>query len=208
MLPPAWDVRIISFPTERSIGEMAEHALAAAPPRFSVAGHSMGGRVALEMIRRAPERVEAIALLNTGVHPMASHEPASRGRLVELARTQGMAAVAAAWLPPMLSPAGAADPALVQRLRAMVERATPDSFAGQIQALLDRPDAAPVLPGIAAPALLLSGTEDGWSPVDQHRAMQALIPGARLVAVEGAGHFSLNEAPVAVAAALKAWMDR
>ena len=206
LLPAGWDVRIVAFPGRRSMGEMAEQVLAAAPPRFAMAGHSMGGRVALEVVRRAPERVERIALFNTGAHPPGPQEAQTRGRLVELARSDGMEAVAAAWLPPMLSPSGAANAALVHRLRAMVERQTPDSFAGQIEALLDRPDAWPVLSTIRVPTLLLSGTMDAWSPVDQHKAMQDEIAGASLVAVEGAGHFTANEQPAAVAAALEAWM--
>jgi pimeloyl-ACP methyl ester carboxylesterase len=207
-LPSGWDVRILSFPGRRSIGEMAQDALAAAPERFSVAGHSMGGRVALEMIRRAPERVERIALLNTGVHAAAEHEPASRSRLVDMARSQGMGPLGAAWLPPMMSPAGVADAVLMARLQAMVERSTPDSFTGQIQALLDRPDAGPVLPTIAVPTLLLSGTEDRWSPPAQHEAMQDRIAGAQLTVVEGAGHFAPVERPDEVAAALAGWMAR
>jgi pimeloyl-ACP methyl ester carboxylesterase len=197
---------MMSFAGFDSIGAMAEHALAAAPPRFAVAGHSMGGRVALEMLRRAPERVERIALLNTGVDPTAEHEAASRGRLVAIARDEGMAALADTWLPPMMSPSGLADAALMARMRAMVGRATPESFEGQIRALLGRPDARPVLETIDVPTLLLTGTEDGWSPVAQHAAMQEKIAGAVLVAVEGGGHMVPAEQPEAVAEALEAWL--
>jgi pimeloyl-ACP methyl ester carboxylesterase len=201
------DVHILSFSGLRSIGAMAETVLAGSPPVFALAGHSMGGRVALEIFAQAPARVSRLALLNTGVHPMAPQEPGSRGRLTALARDEGMAALAAAWLPPMMSPHGLADAALMERLSAMVLRSTPESFADQIQALLDRPDARAVLPLIDVPTLLLSGTEDRWSPLAQHEDMQREIAEARLVAITDAGHMAPVEKPAAVAAALRGWLQ-
>lgn len=200
------DVRPMAFPGYTSIPAMAEAVLAAAPARFAVAGHSMGGRVALEIAARAPERVERIALLNTGVHSRRPGEAEKRQELVDLAYAEGMAAVAARWLPPMLAPERANDRALMARLTAMVCAQTPDSFAGQIRALLDRPEAEAGLSRIACPTLLLSGRQDGWSPLAQHEAMAARIPGSRLVAVEDSGHMSIVEQPTAVAAALRDWL--
>src|SRR6266571_8581768 len=85
------DVHVMSFAGFSSIAGMAGQVIAAAPPRFALAGHSMGGRVALEVWRRAPERVTALALLNTGVHPPRESEYESRAVLVRLARRHGMA---------------------------------------------------------------------------------------------------------------------
>ncbi len=111
-LAPVANAHVMSFAGFSSIAGMAERELAAAPPRFALAGHSMGGRVALEVWRQAPERVTALALLNTGVHPTRESEYDSRGLLVRLARRQGMAALADEWLPPMIAaprrPAGVA----------------------------------------------------------------------------------------------------
>ena len=98
------EARAIAFPGFDSIAAMAESVLAAAPPRFALAGHSMGGRVALAIIAEAPERVERLALLNTGVHPRRPGEAEKRQELVDLAYSAGMAAVAERWLPPMLAP--------------------------------------------------------------------------------------------------------
>src|SRR5579863_3475131 len=98
------DVLVPDFRHVNSIKAMAQIVLDAAPERFSVAGHSMGGRVALEVFRMAPDRVGRLALLDTGVHPRAADEESKRGALVELARREGMAAMAARWLPPMLHP--------------------------------------------------------------------------------------------------------
>ena len=202
------DVRIVAFPGFSSIGAMAEHVLAIAPARFALAGHSMGGRVALEVVRRAPERVVGLALLNTGVHPLRDGEINSRGDLVRIARQDGMSAVAAAWLPPMMGSSPSRIAELTPRLIAMIERATPEGFAGQIKALLERPDAEAVLPTITAPTLLLSGMADRWSPLAQHREMQLRIPHATLVGIEDAGHMAPVEQPEAVAHALREWLER
>src|SRR5260221_6555786 len=135
------NVRIISFRGFSSISAMAEHVLAMAPERFAVAGHSMGGRVALEMLRSASRRVSGLALLNTGVHTVRDGEPQSRGRLLRLAYERGMSALAAELLPPMLAAGSGRTAGLMARLTAMVERSTPHSYAGQINALLNRPEA-------------------------------------------------------------------
>ena len=207
-LAGAADIRIVAFPGFDAISKMAAHALSIGPERFAIAGHSMGGRVALEMVRRAPDRIEGLALLNTGIHPRREQEIQSRGRLVKLARDQGMSALAAEWLPPMMGASPARIAQVMPRLTAMVERANPDSFAGQIRALLERPDAASVLPLVDVPTLLVGATGDTWSPLAQHRDMQRLIPRATLVAIENAGHMSPVEQPDAVASALRSWLDR
>lgn len=199
------DVRVISFGGFSSIPAMAEHVLAAAPERFAVVGHSMGGRVALEAVRSARRRICGIALLNTGVHTVRDGEPQSRGRLLRLAYEHGMSALAAEWLPPMMA-GGSRTSALLPRLTAMVERSTPDSYAGQINALLNRPDALPVLPTIDVPTLLLSGSEDTWSPVSQHETMRRRIPHATLFEIHGAGHMAPIERPDAVTLALRQWL--
>src|SRR5882757_2452198 len=134
--------RAKSFAGFTSIVRMAEQVLATAPPRFALAGHSMGGRVALEVWRQAPERVTALALLNTGVHPTRESEYDSRGLLVRLARRQGMAALADEWLPPMMGAPPDRIAQVMPALKAMVQRFTAESFAGQINALLHRSDAA------------------------------------------------------------------
>ncbi len=196
---------ILSFRGYSSITAMAEQVLSAAPGRFALAGHSMGGRVALEVIRMAPERVCGLALLNTGVHAVREGEAQSRGRLLKVAFEHGMAALAAEWLPPMMA-AGSRKAELMPRLLAMIERSTPESYAGQITALLNRPEALSVLPTIGVPTLLLSGSEDTWSPVSQHETMRRRIPHATLFEVHGAGHMAPVERPDAVALALREWL--
>jgi pimeloyl-ACP methyl ester carboxylesterase len=143
----------------------------------------------------APERVERLALLDTGVHPRGQGEESKRGELVELARSHGMAALAARWLPPMLHPDHSV---LLEPLTAMVLRSTPETFANQQRALLDRPDARTVLPLIRCPALVLCGRQDTWSPVSQHEEIAASIPQAKLAIVEDCGHMSPIEQPALV----------
>ena len=199
------DVRVVSFRGFSSIAAMAQHVLTEACGEFAAAGHSMGGRVALEVLRAAPHRVRGLALLNTGVHTVRDGETQSRSRLLRLAYEQGMSALAAAWLPPLMA-GGARMAELMPRLTAMVERSTPESYAGQINALLNRPEALPVLPTIAVPTLLLSGSEDAWSPISQHETMRRRIPHATLFEVHGAGHMAPIERPDAVAVALREWL--
>src|ERR1700719_2987604 len=205
-LGDAADVRVVSFRGFSSILAMAEHVLTLAPERFAVAGHSMGGRVALEVVRCAPRRVSGLALLNTGVHTVRDGEPQSRGRLLRLAFERGMSALAAEWLPPMMAARSGRSMELMPRLTAMVERSTPESYAGQINALLNRPEALSVLSTIAVPTLLLSGSEDTWSPVSQHETMRRRIPHATLFEIHGAGHLAPIERPDAVAVALREWL--
>jgi pimeloyl-ACP methyl ester carboxylesterase len=200
------DLRIASFPGFDSIQAMAEHVLRIAPLQFLVAGHSMGGRVALEVFRQANERVLGLALLNTGVHPLRAGEIESRGRLVKLAKEHGMSAVAADWLPPMMGASRARAAQVMPKLQEMVARQTAESFAAQTKALLERPDAVGVLPTIDVPTLLASGTADTWSPLTQHEEIRRQISGATLVAIDDAGHMAPAEQPHAVAAAMSEWI--
>jgi pimeloyl-ACP methyl ester carboxylesterase len=194
-----------------SLPAMAEAVLRTAPERFSVAGHSMGGRVALEIYRLAPNRVARIALFDTGYLPLASgpageEETRKRAELVTLAQSRGMLAMLSQWLPPMIHPSRINDTALVNSIIEMMSRKTPEVFAAQEHALLSRPDASPVLEQIRCPALLLCGREDGWSGPAQHAAMSAKIQGSRLVIVPDCGHMSTMEQPAAVSAALREWL--
>lgn len=201
------DIHTPDFLGQDNLTSMAQRVLNDAPQRFSVAGHSMGARVALEIIRLAPERVTRLALLDTGIHPPIPGEPEKRQVLVDLANTEGMAALAAAWLPPMVHPDRLQDRAFMAGLTAMVERATPEIYAGQIRALLNRPDAAPGLARITCPVLIGVGRQDAWSPPAQHEAMARALPHATYVVFEDSGHMAQMEAPEAVNAALRRWLN-
>lgn len=180
-------------------------------PLLNVVGHSMGGRVALEIARLAPERVSRIALLDTGYQALAAGtagetERRDRLALLQLAREQGMRAMGQRWAKGMVLPAHL-DAPVFQDILAMIERKTPTIFEAQIQALLDRPDASPVLRALRCPALLLCGRHDTWSPLARHQEMQAMLPQADLVVIEEAGHMTTMEQPGAVNAALQRWLE-
>jgi pimeloyl-ACP methyl ester carboxylesterase len=205
-LAPLAEIRVANFRGFDSITAMAQAVLAAAPARFALAGHSMGARAALEVVRLAPERVERLALLDTGTHPLRAGEAENRQELVDLANRDGMAALVARWLPPMVHPDRLADEPLMAKLRAMVERMSPAIHASQIKALLERPDAEAVLPTIRCPVLVGVGRQDAWSPPSQHEAIVAAVPHAKLVVFENSGHMAPIEAPEAVTAALREWL--
>lgn len=194
-----------------SIVRMAEIALAATPGPVSVAGHSMGGRVALEVARLAPERVERLALLDTGYQgrpagPAGEKERRERERLVAIARTQGMRAMGSDWVRGMVRPDRLVDAGLVNRILAMIERQPLDCYVGQVQALLSRPDATDVLRSLRCAVLIGCGREDTWSPLARHEEMASLVPDATLAVFDGCGHMSTFEQPAAVAQSLRQWL--
>lgn len=200
------ETRIVSFRGFSSIPAMAQHVLKIAPERFAVAGHSMGGRVALEIVRAAPGRITGLALLNTGVHTVRDGEPQSRSHLLRVAHEQGMSALAAEWLPPMMGSDSARAAELMPQLRAMIQRFSAEDYAGQVNAMLNRPEVLSFLPSIAVPTLLLSGSDDAWSPVSQQQSIRRRIPHATLFEIHGAGHMAPLERPGAAAVALREWL--
>jgi pimeloyl-ACP methyl ester carboxylesterase len=205
------DCHVVDYGQLDSIGAMAQHVLDTAPaPTFALAGHSMGGRVALEVLRSAPERVHHLALLDTGTTPLAggvagAKEKAGRKILLEIASQQGMRAMATQWARPMIHPSRHGTP-LFEAVLDMLERSSAEQFAAQINALLTRPDAGPVLPNITCPTLILTGREDLWSPPEQHALMAQAIAGAQLCIVEQCGHMSTLEQPDGVNAAFAKWL--
>lgn len=206
-------VRVALPGARRSLVEMADAILADAPPTFALAGHSMGGRVALEVMRRAAHRVTGLALLDTGYQPLArgqagERERAGRFALLEMARSQGMRAMGRRWLEGMIHPDRRTDHDLVDRILDMIERQSPELFEAQIQALLARPDATATLISISCPTLVLCGREDAWAPASRHKDIAALIDGGNLVVVPECGHMSTLERPSAVSDALRAWLGR
>jgi pimeloyl-ACP methyl ester carboxylesterase len=207
------EVHIANHQALDSIAAMAEKVLREAPPRFALAGHSMGGRVALEIWRRAPERVGALALLDTGTTALApgvagEQEAAGRYELLDIARNHGMAAMATRWVQGMVWKPRLDDAALVAQVVDMMDRSSADVFAAQIRALLTRPDAGGLLDAIRCPTLVLCGLEDSWAPAARHRDMAARIPGATLTLVPDCGHMCTMERPEAVTDALLDWHSR
>ncbi|PLX38534.1 MAG: alpha/beta hydrolase [Hyphomicrobiales bacterium] len=204
-LEPHLPCAVADVDSQTSIEEMAADTLAAHPGPLYVLGHSMGARVAMEMAQQAPERVKKLALADTGIHPYVEGEEVKRNARVKLAYDEGMAALAADWLPGMVHPNRQNDAALMAPLAEMVCRKTPEIHERQINALLTRPDARALLPTLTMPVLVAVGRQDQWSPLSRHEEMVALLPNAHLVVIEDAGHFAPLERAGAFADAVEAW---
>ena len=205
-------VSVADYGASDSITKMAEVALSGVPESIAIAGHSMGGRVAFEIVRTAPERVAGLALLDTAYRSFAGgeageREMAKRNALLEVARTKGMRAMAGFWMPGIIHPDRLSDAALTAAIVEMMGRKTYEIFAAQIKALVNRPDATPVLAGIKCPTLVLCGREDTWSPLAQHREIEAAVQGADLAVIENCGHMAPMERPAEVTAALATWFQ-
>jgi pimeloyl-ACP methyl ester carboxylesterase len=200
------DVFIPNLHGHDALASMAEAVLAEAPDRFALAGFSMGGRVALEMVRRAPERITRLALVDSSTHPIAEGEAERRAPQIALARSEGMTAFARWWNPQIVHPSMRDDSEFMGLLEAMADSFTPAEYAQEVHALLTRPDVRDVLPTIEVPTLVLHGAEDILSNPDRNRAIAEAIPGAKLVTIEGAGHFPMLEKPAEVTAAFTEWL--
>lgn len=194
------------YGTADSLPEMARVALAQAPDRFDLFGHSMGARVALEVFRLAPGRVRRLALCSTGVHPLGAGEPRKRRDLQAIGHGRGFEALVDTWLPPMVAEANRADEALYAPMRRMCLDQNQQIFDAQIEALLGRPEQERLQAQIQCPTLVMTGALDTWSPPAQHEAIAAAIPNSTLVIVEGAGHMLPLEAPESVNEAIAAWL--
>jgi pimeloyl-ACP methyl ester carboxylesterase len=206
--------RVTEYGDANDLEQMAHRLLDAAPQRFALAGHSMGGRVALEVVRAAPERVARLALLDTGYRALPAGEAGEEERrkrheLLALAQQQGVRAMAQRWAQGMVHPDRLHDGELIEAIVSMFDRKTVQTFAAQIHALLERPDATELLAHIRVPTLVLCGRQDGWAPVRQHEEIAARLGGAAtLRVIENAGHMCTMEQPAAVAEALLQWLQR
>jgi pimeloyl-ACP methyl ester carboxylesterase len=190
-----------------SIAAMATAMLAEMPDSFSLAGLSMGGYVAQEIMRQAPHRVLRVALLDTNARADTDEQRARRHGLLELAGMGHFKGVTPRLLPQLLHPAHLADPALTEPVMAMAERVGPEAFLRQQTAIMGRRDGRADLARIACPALVLCGKQDLLTPPELHEEMAAAIPGATLVTIEQCAHLSPIEQPAQVNAALRRWLD-
>jgi pimeloyl-ACP methyl ester carboxylesterase len=196
------------YGTADTLEAMARIALDQAPESFDLFGHSMGGRVALEVFRLAPDRVRRLALVSTGVHPLREGEPEKRHALQTIGWNHGFEKLIDTWLPPMVAEANRARPEIYESLRRMNVEAGQETFDAQIHALVNRPEVESLLPHIACPTLVMTGAFDTWAGPEQHRRIAAAIPQSELAIVPGAGHMIQLEAPDAVNDAIARWLAR
>jgi len=186
-----------------SLATMARRVLATAPHEFALAGLSMGGYCALEILRQAPARVKRLALLDTNARADTPEQSSRRQGLIDMAEKGDFKSVPPLLLPLFLHPDHLKDAELTGRVSAMAHRVGKEAFMRQQKAIIGRIDMRAFLPRIACPTLVLCGRQDQLTPVALHEEMAALIPGALLEVVETCGHLSTMERPDAVNAALR-----
>lgn len=204
-LSPHADIRIPVFRGFDSLVAMAEHVLDQAPERFSVVGHSMGGRVAWELMELAGNRIDKFSVMDTGVHPVSQSEPEKRQALIDKAHNEGLAAVAHAWIPGMVHPDRHDDSVLIKEITDMILRNSVEDFLGQMHALLNRKDQTDNLAFIKHKVLLVAGEADTHSPPEQHQLMAEKLPSSQLEIVQDAGHMATMEKPEEVSRILVDW---
>lgn len=191
---------------DESLRDMARRVLADAPPRFALAGLSMGGYLAQEIMRQAPQRVAKLALLDTSARADTPEQAARRRGLLDLAHRGEFRGVTPRMLPFYLHPDHLGDEALTARVIAMAERVGREGYFRQMAAIMGRPDGREDLKRIAVPTLVLCGREDQATPYALNAEIAALVPGATFVVLERCGHLSTLEKPAEVSAAMRRWL--
>lgn len=200
------DITIVDTRQDTGLADMAKRMLDATPPKFAYAGLSMGGYMAFEMMRQAPERVLKLALLDTAAYNDTPERSEIRRELIALARNGDFETVKQKTYPIFLSPEHLKNPEMVAIASEMCDAIGPEIFVQQMTAIMNRRDSRDLLPDIQAPTLVIVGREDQGTPVAAAEEIAAGIPGARLAIVEDCGHLSTIEQPEAVTALLRDWL--
>ena len=209
-IPPLWrvgPVTIADHTRADSMSGIAQDILYAAPPRFALVGLSMGGYIAFEMLRQAPQRIAKVALLDTSARADAPEQSAMRRAQMSLAAQGRLAEVLEQQLPRLVGRARREDAALREVFKLMAEEVGAAAFIRQQTAIMGRTDSRPTLGDIRCPALVLVGAEDELTPPERAAEIAGGIAGARLVTVPQSGHVSTLEQPEEVTRALLEWLQ-
>jgi len=190
-----------------SIPAMAGRILAAAPPTFALAGLSLGGYIAHEIMRQAPERVERLALVATNARADSPEQTKTRLGLIELAQIGKFKGVTPRLLPNFIHPDRLTDPAVADVVMEMAERVGQEAFIGQQRAIMARKDSRPDLEAIRIPTLVLAGRQDVLTPPEVQHEMIERLPNGKLVFIEDCGHLPPLERPYATTAVLRYWLS-
>lgn len=198
-------ITVADHTRDETMDAIAKHILANAPPRFALAGLSMGGFISLAMMRLAPDRIDRLALLDTNARADVPERTAEREKFIAMAQAGKFAEVNAALTPRYLHPNHRGE-AFRKIVDDMADDVGVDGFIRQQRAIMGRPDSRPMLPNIKCPTLVLVGDSDAATPPELSKEMADAIPGARLVIVKECGHLSTIEQPQAVNAAMADWL--
>jgi pimeloyl-ACP methyl ester carboxylesterase len=208
-IPALWRfgaVTVADHTRDDSMAAIARRILAAAPPRFALAGLSMGGYIAFEIMRQAASRVARLALLDTGARADTPEQTERRRTVMALAEDGRYAEIPDLAFPLYVHRNRHGDQALKRLVRIMAEETGPQAYLRQQRAILSRPDSRPGLAAIACRTLVLVGEGDEATPPELAREIAAGISGSRLVMIADSGHLSTLEQPQAVTQALVEWM--
>ena len=209
VVPALWrfgPVMIANHIRDDSMADIAARLLSEAPPRFALAGHSMGGYIALEIMRQAPERVVKLALINTQARPDTPEATARRRGLMERARRGELRAIREESFPELVHPSRRDDADILKLVHAQDEDVGVEGYLRQQTAIIARVDSRPTLATITCPTLVLTGDADNTIPNAFSKEMAEGIAGARLVILDRCGHLPQAEQPEATARALTEWL--
>lgn len=204
---PGLDVTIGDHQNYDSIGEIARHILEYAPEKFVLAGLSMGGYVALDVMRQAGDRVQALILLDTSARADAPEKAEDRKKLMNVAASEGIAPVVDALLPHILAERHHGRDDLKMIVSRMARDTGPTVFTRQQTAIMNRQDSRPSLAEITCPTLVVVGEEDTLTPPELAKEMASGIPGAQLEVVRECGHLATIAQPEAVNMAIKSFLE-
>ncbi len=196
---------VVDLTLDDSVGAMAERVLAVAPPRFALAGLSMGGYVAFEIMRRAPERVSRLALFDTSAAPDSERRAATRRRLLGTLKVGRFVGVTRRILPTLIHESHVDGP-VGEAVMAMAGRVGADAYRRQQQAILSRPDSRPILKGISVPTLIAVGDSDSVTPLERAEEIHAGIAGSVLHVLSACGHLPAMEKPEETSGLLRRWL--
>ena len=204
-IPTLWrfgPVTVADHTRDDSMSAIARRILSHAPPRFALVGLSMGGYVAFEVLRQAPDRVAKLVLLDTTARPDLPEQTEQRQLQVEMARSGRFDAIAKLLFPRFVAATHHDDRTLKRLVRTMAEETGAEAFVRQQTAIMNRVDSRPGLAAIACPTLVVVGEQDVLTPPDRAAEMVKALPDARQVVVPDCGHLSTLEQPDAVTRAL------
>lgn len=208
-VPALWQFGPVTIASHRSgatIAEIASAILKDAPPQFALAGFSLGGYIAFEVLRQAKDRVLRLALLDSSARPDTPEATEKRRAAIALTQQGKFALAASQSFPNAVHPDHVGDAELKALHTRMSAEAGPDTYVRQQNAIINRVDSRPDLPSIKVPTLVVVGDADAITPPDAAREMAAGIPGAKLVVIPTAGHMALVEQPAIVTAAMVEWL--
>ena len=209
IVPALWrfgPVTVANHIRDNNIGVIARRILAEAPPRFALAGHSMGGYIAFEIMRQAPDRVAKLALINTQARADTPEAAERRRAQIAAVEAGGFSNGIEAMYPGFVHPSRRDDAALRKLVHDIADDVGPDAFVRQLVAVMGRPDSRPTLAFIRCPTLVLTGDEDNTIPNSLSTEMANGIPGAKLTVIPHCGHLPQVEQPQATADALVEWL--